>query len=313
MRISPVVAIALLASTASAQVTPIGPFTGTDQEPFQTQSGTAVPCVPGRIFNNQADLCTPAGNGVYLTSGWSFICSLSPHGGNKMCGTGGATSGGGIDITFDTPLSRFGGYFGMNHSGNPDITVTFYLGGSIVSGPTVIPLAIDCQWHWLGWQMGGAGVDRIHLESNHSSTGYLHMDDLEADFGPTCLTQYGSGCPGSGGFVPTLDAAGCATAGSNITIQVSQGLGGATALLLLGATQAATPIGFGCTLNVSPVYPAIVSFPLSGSGAGNGTVSLFGPIPSGTTGVTVVSQVFVIDPGTISGFAASNGLQFDIQ
>ena len=85
------------------------------------------------------------------------------------------------------------------------------------------------------------------------------------------------------------------------------------ALLLLGATQAAIPVGFGCTLNVQPVYPAITAFPLAGSGPGNGSLSAFGPIPAGTTGASVATQIFVIDPGAISGFSSSKGLEFIIQ
>lgn len=301
-----------LSGAAGAQINPIGPFTGNAQESFEAQSGTALMCAPNRILNNQGDLCTPAGTGVYMTSGWSFTCQIGPHAGSRFCGTGGATGSGGIDITFDMPPQRFGGYFGMNHSGGPDFNVSFYQGANLVSGPVSVSLAVDCQWHWFGWDLSGSGVDRIHLSSNHTSTGYLHMDDLEADF-ITCVQTYGHGCTGTGGFVPQLSAPSCPVAGGNMTVDVAGGLGGATAFLLLGGGPTEVNLGLGCTLNVTPVFPAITSFPLGGVGPGNGAITLIGPIPAAAAGFSLVAQVFVVDAGVVKGYSNSPGLQLTIQ
>ena len=65
---------------ATAQ-TPIGPFTGTESEGFETQDSPGFnPCIIGGVFNNNGDLCTPGSSGAHITSGWGFMCTIFPHG-----------------------------------------------------------------------------------------------------------------------------------------------------------------------------------------------------------------------------------------
>ena len=61
----------MAAGQASAQISPIGPFTGPYTESFGTQTSPPfVQCINGRIFNSTADLCTFPGAGTLITSGW---------------------------------------------------------------------------------------------------------------------------------------------------------------------------------------------------------------------------------------------------
>ena len=306
-------ALTLLCATANAQVTiDPNPFTGTDQEGFELGSGTSLPCVPYNILNGQGTLCTPGGNGVYMTGGWSYACSLPKHSGTKMCGTGGATGGGGILITFFKPVSHFGGYFGMNHTGSPDFTVWMYAGPTLVYGPVVIQQACDCVWYWRGWKMNGVAVDSILLKSNHSSTGYLHMDDFEADFN-TQVTPYGTGCAGAGGFVPELNMSGTPNVGNQVSLDLNKGLGGVLSALLITAASGSVPLGGGCTLLVAgPPGPIVLFIPLGGSGAGNGSYQLPAVIPV-LSPVTLYMQAFVNDPAGPIGLSVSNGLKVDIK
>src|SRR5262245_51955849 len=47
------------------------------------------------------------------------------------------------------------------------------------------------------------------------------------------LETYGTGCPGSGGFVPALEFTGCAHTGQVVTITLHGGLGGAICIVLV--------------------------------------------------------------------------------
>lgn len=123
---------------------------------------------------------------------------------------------------------------------------------------------------------------------------------------------YGTGCQGTGTHVPKLSMIGCPLPGSQVVLEISQGLGGSTALLLFGLGQGNTPVGGGCSLLVSPLVGPTLAIPLAGTGPGNGSINLPGIIPAGTTGASFTMQAWVIDPTPAPGAAATNGLQVTI-
>ncbi|MBI4880227.1 MAG: FG-GAP repeat protein [Planctomycetes bacterium] len=127
------------------------------------------------------------------------------------------------------------------------------------------------------------------------------------------IITYGTGCAGSGGFIPDFAMSGCATAGESLSFSITNGLGGSLAWLFVGATQAALPMGAGCTLNVWPAIGPLGPLPLSGSGPGNGSISAVVAIPPASPLGQVSVQAFVVDPGAALGFSNSNGVQLDIQ
>lgn len=174
-------AAAVLAGPSAAQMMPIAPFTGTQSEGFETQnySGASM-CITDRVFSNTADFCTPGGDHVLLSSAWSFSCLLQEHSGSRFVGS----AGGPVEITFDTPITRFGGYFATN-SGTPDATANFYDDQDVLISSEVISYSGDCLWNWNGWQVpSSTTVGRIEIIGNHGSGGFVHMDDLEADQAP---------------------------------------------------------------------------------------------------------------------------------
>ncbi|MFH2000231.1 MAG: C25 family cysteine peptidase, partial [Planctomycetota bacterium] len=119
------------------------------------------------------------------------------------------------------------------------------------------------------------------------------------------LTQYGSGLAGTGGFVPELDGTGVPIFSGEFKVDLTQGLGGASALMYLGLASSNYPFMGGHLL----VYPVDFTIPLvlGGSGAGGGGFSI--PVEAFLMNVTLYVQVFNADPEAPFGVAMSNGLE----
>jgi hypothetical protein len=167
-------------ASALAQITAVGPFTGPHTEGFETQPaspGTLYTCLPGRIFNGTADICDPTTDSLVMPSFWSLFCIAMPHQGARyVVGLEGP-----LEITFDAPVTRFGGYF-ATVGGTDGALVTF----SDSSGPigTAQMTTDQCNWLWNGWESGVA-FTRITIDGNSpfGDGGYIHMDDLEYQSG----------------------------------------------------------------------------------------------------------------------------------
>ncbi|MFG0319073.1 MAG: hypothetical protein ACF8XB_17505 [Planctomycetota bacterium JB042] len=160
---------------------------------------------------------------------------------------------------------------------------------------------------------GVGNTQGIHF--NHAQGTLLVVDNtLSTTFifdGLGCALPYGDGCVGSGGFVPSLEVAGCADLGATISVSLSQALGGTTSALLVGLAPTAVPVGAGCDLLVAPPSFAI-TIPLGGSGPGAGAFTLPGVIPLTSPLVDVYLQTFVLDPGVPLGLSATNGVKMPI-
>ncbi len=146
------------------------------------------------------------------------------------------------------------------------------------------------------------GDPRIFVTNrNDDSVSIIH-------YTPDCQ-PYGTGCPGSGGFTPTLKNVGCPIAGSTFKINVARGLGGAAMLLFAGTGTSSIPLGGGCTYLLAPVLPPLFQTTLPGVGPGNGGVSLGLPVPANLpVGLSITLQVALIDPGALAGFTCTNAL-----
>ena len=151
----------------------------------------------------------------------------------------------------------------------------------------------------------------VPIASIELSAPKLALDDLTFD--PDPALSYGRGCPGAGGVTPELWVAGVTTPGAAVTVQLAEGLGGATALVLLGTTPAHIPIGASaCYLAIQPV---LAGFPLQldGTGAGAGNASLDTDVPTSLpVGSTLTLQAWVVDPSAALGASASNGVEITI-
>ncbi len=123
------------------------------------------------------------------------------------------------------------------------------------------------------------------------------------------VSNYGAGCPGTGGFVPKFTLQGCPANGYDVVLDVGGGNGGALVFLFLGLGPAALPMGGGCTLNVFPLFPTPIGpFPLSAGGPGAGAIQFPVLVPTTVTADvgTVYLQAFVSDPGAPGGTGFSN-------
>ncbi|MFG0316929.1 MAG: hypothetical protein ACF8XB_06640 [Planctomycetota bacterium JB042] len=128
------------------------------------------------------------------------------------------------------------------------------------------------------------------------------------------ILPFGDGCPGAGGFVPELTATSYApAAGTQLGLQLQQGLGGAPATFFFGLGQSAIPMVGGCTLNIAPLLPINFTVPLGGAGAGNGSIFLAGVLPNDMGGVTFSMQAFVVDASVAHGFSNSNEIVVAVQ
>lgn len=127
------------------------------------------------------------------------------------------------------------------------------------------------------------------------------------------IAAYGAGCAGSGGFVPSLAATGCAMNDGFVTITIGNALGGSVATLLLGIASASLPVGGGCGLLVYPAPMVMIAgIPLGGLGPGMGSISIPSPIPATLPPLTVFVQAAIVDPGNVLGVTLTNGLQLTI-
>lgn len=132
---------------------------------------------------------------------------------------------------------------------------------------------------------------------------------------PPTVTFHGSGCAGTLGIVPELEFGGSTSAGSQIVITLIGGLGGSQAFLLLAGAPGATPLDGACVLNLGlPLFPALLGpIPLGGAGPGNGTASAFGQLPQSVAAPFPIGvQAFVIDAGSIAGYANTAALILEI-
>ena len=256
-----------LTTAASAQVTTTGPFVGAQSEGFEVGPQTIfLTCIPQRVFNNTADLCTPGAAGCLTTTGWGFNCTIYPNSGSWLFGS----AQGYAEYTFDTPAQRFGGYFG-NHTPDPSFgTVILYdsAGNQLFSGP--INTTNDCLWHWGGWDAGsGPLIKRAAIYGAPMWGGPFElMDDMQVDYGggspgtDLCTPASGATIPCPCSNPPSGGDRGCdnssATGGAELSSTGVSSLSGdtvvfstsdekptATSILLQGNTLLGTGVAFG--------------------------------------------------------------------
>lgn len=153
----------------------------------------------------------------------------------------------------------------------------------------------------------GSSVYAVYRENG---SGFVHIH-FNIPFG---FLPYGAGKPGSGGFVPELDGSGAATIGSPVSLDIANGVGGATGILMggLGSTSKVSVPLFGGTLLVAAPAPSIPIVLGGAPGiAGAGALSVPQQIPNNATllGLDLYFQAWFLDPGATSGVSATNGLE----
>ncbi len=132
--------------------------------------------------------------------------------------------------------------------------------------------------------------------------------------GPSSFQSYGTGCPGSGSFIPTLTGSGTPNPGAQVTVAIANGLGGSTGVILFGLGNASAPIVPTCLLQIVPLVPGFaVGFPLIGAGAGGGAIAFPATVPASLPPLDIYLQALIADPGVLSGFSSSAPLAVHVR
>lgn len=125
------------------------------------------------------------------------------------------------------------------------------------------------------------------------------------------FANYGPALAGSGGLAPRIAGSGNPTPGGPITIAVTQGLGAAPGVLLIGTSPIVFPF-FGGTILALPT--GSVPHTLGGSAgvAGAGAKSFPFVIPIDTLGARLYFQGIYLDAGAVQGLSMTDGLEMVI-
>lgn len=166
-------AVGALAVAANSQVVPIGPFVGAASEGYETQ--TRFQFLPQYVVFGGAGTVDQVGSGqgLHITTGWTFFSSVFPHSGDAFMGGAGVN----YEYNFAVPAFRFGGYFATNADA-PGATVVFYDANNNQIGSALAASAPQGQWAWNGWEYAG-GMSRIVIRANNQFNGFIMNDDMQ--------------------------------------------------------------------------------------------------------------------------------------
>ena len=159
---------------ANAQIIALGEFTGDKSEGFETQ--TPFQFLPSYdVFDGQGVVQQlGAGQGLHITTGWSFFSTVFPHGGARFMGGAGVNA----EWVFDTPALRFGGFFATNADVPGAIALFFDDAGNMI-GQADVAAPLGDNWAWDGWETTGPGIKRVQIIANNGFGGFIMHDDMQ--------------------------------------------------------------------------------------------------------------------------------------
>jgi hypothetical protein len=238
-------AVLLLAASSAAQIAPIGPFTGTFSEGFETQSTQQTgACVQERLFGGRGDLCAPAGSLIEISTG--IAGGPQPLAGAQMFHTEVL-----VELRFDAPARRFGGWFATPWVGGPGTAYLYDEPGNLIGAVPfdLTPCAAACAWIWNGWE-ASPGVARILFDTPTGTGGHFELDQLELELVCGSPTVYCTAGTSSFGCVPSISGSGVpsASSGSGFAIRVSGVEGGRHGLIFYGVDNSGfVPLPWGAS------------------------------------------------------------------
>jgi len=136
--------------------------------------------------------------------------------------------------------------------------------------------------------------------------------DVPVDGG---FTTYGSGTPGTRGFVPALALSGGPDLGDDASLDLTGGRGGAIAQLVMGFARNNTPFAGGELLVAAPWIEFLLTLGGTPGVGGAGSISIADTIPNddpALIGAVVDFQMLVADPAATKKIALSNGAELVI-
>lgn len=121
---------------------------------------------------------------------------------------------------------------------------------------------------------------------------------------------YGTGHPGTYGFLPLAKLTGCVGANGILYYTVDHGMGGTAAVVLIGKGATTIPLSGGPTLLVADVLVSSPLVMLGGSAPGQGNCLIFGPLPHGLAPYqSLFLQTIIHDPFVKGGLSATAGIE----
>ncbi len=165
--------------------------------------------------------------------------------------------------------------------------------------------ATDSERIWLAHVDQDGTLDLISTRTYESAFG-VHLGRT-----PDWWALGPPGCPGLGGLTPSLAVPVCTDPSQQLHLRVSDGPGGAAALLLVGLAAPPTAIDATlCTLHLTPALALPV--PLGGTGPGAGSALLGFSVPPAVHGLAFRMQAAVADATSLPGFTLTNALDLDL-
>jgi hypothetical protein len=191
--------IAAPALPAAAQITPIGPFSGVIQEDFETFPVGSL-TGPISVFGGAASM---SGSLFVFGPGQSYGLvnngTAQPANGLNGFGLNSATNT--ATITFDPPVSQFGGYFSHSTSGVNRFEITFRVAGGAIFGGVQFQTILDPTGtlHWFGWS-STTPLASIEIGGRFTVTDFLQANPATPACKPDLTTgaivgQLGYGVP----------------------------------------------------------------------------------------------------------------------
>jgi hypothetical protein len=178
----------VVGAAASADVTPIGPFTGEQFENFEALQPPGGYPGPFTILNGHATIDDQLAHtfvfATVVSSASTNWVNFFPYDGFLM----GLVPTGWTIITFDPPVTRFGGYIGSSGTQSGG-TITFKDSANNVLAAN--PFTIDpLQWGWYGWQ-SDVPIARIELLSSNTPGNTIVYDNLtiSVNAGASCYAN----------------------------------------------------------------------------------------------------------------------------
>ena len=176
-----VIAVTFLVTcnSAIADITAIGPFTGSASDTFnQYNEVMAVQTLD--VFGGLGTISNLAEDGAMKVE------FSSNFGGDQVWPISGMMMGqlGIGQWDFNTPVTRFGGWW-ENNSGADDATLEFYDVNNVLIGEMIANVSVSAQqWQWNGWE-SDTPISRIVVTGNGIINGFLWYENMQIDVVPT--------------------------------------------------------------------------------------------------------------------------------
>ena len=161
---------------AKAQIFFVDEFVGEKSEGFETQTPFQFERSYD-VFDGQGVVQQlGAGQGLHITTGWSFFSTVFPHSGDFFMGGAGVNA----EWVFDTPALRFGGFFATNADVAGAIALFYDEAGALIDASDVTA-PLGNNWTWNGWEVAtiGPGIKSVQIIANNGFNGFIMHDDMQ--------------------------------------------------------------------------------------------------------------------------------------